>query len=184
MRIVYANGNYFETFPKHSGEQQKDVFDGPKPSVCFRPWWDMMEDNLMYFFVIMSMLGWSPSIDTAMLLTTTRYGDTAHDIPLQHSSGLHHPSLSLAKLVPWLQDSSPHEVCSELRQEVLLRDPHLALPTLPPLHSPAGSHGLNCLWENIYWVSDIVVIRALLSLHTHIECSTLRKGWSSFILYS
>ena len=115
MRIVYANGKYFETFPKHSGEQQKDVFDGPRPSVCFRPWWDMMEDNLMYFFVIMSMLGWSPSIDTAMLLTTTRYGDTAHDIPLQHTAGLYGPPFSLAKLHPRGQDPAPHSICPELR---------------------------------------------------------------------
>ena len=27
------------------------------PAVCFRPWWDMMEDSLMYFFVIMSEYG-------------------------------------------------------------------------------------------------------------------------------
>ena len=94
MRIVYANGGtIFETFPKHSGEQQKDVFDGLRPSVCFRPWWDMMEDNLMYFFVIMSMLGWSPSIDTAMYwpplgmvtLPMTFLSNTPLDCTIHHS---------------------------------------------------------------------------------------------------
>ena len=49
-------------------------------------------------------------------------------------------------------DPLPHTLRAELRQEVLLRGVHLALPALPPLHPPPGAHGTHRMRENIYWV--------------------------------
>ena len=49
-------------------------------------------------------------------------------------------------------DPLPHALRAELRQEVLLRGVHLALPALPPLHPPPGAHGSHRMRENIYWV--------------------------------
>ena len=61
----------------------------------FRPWWDVMEDSMMYFFVVMSEYIHSVVYLLSSCLVT-RYGDTAHDLLVQHSTGLHYPSQSLA----------------------------------------------------------------------------------------
>ena len=103
----------------------------------------------MYFFVIMSMP--TPSIDIVAMVIT-RHGHTANDIPLKHSSRLYHPSLAVAQLLPGLQDPAPHQVRPELRQEVLLGDPHLPLPPLPPLHPPPRPHGSHRLREDLHRV--------------------------------
>ena len=96
--------------------QVNQVKEWLQPTVCFRPWWDMMEDNLLYFFVIMSefaQCGWTYYV--VSMLPSLRYGDTAHDIPLQHTARLHCPPFSVAKLDPRCQDPPPHSVCPELR---------------------------------------------------------------------
>ena len=49
-----------------------------------RPWWDVIEDRLMYFFVVMS----KTNTDYCVLIRkcVLRHGDLANDIPVQHST--------------------------------------------------------------------------------------------------
>lgn len=116
-----------------------------------RPWWDVIEDYTMYFFVVMSkfqsILQWARVIDW-------RYGDTTHDILVQHSSWLHSPPQFVAHQSHFQRHTNPlpHQVCPELCQEILFWNPHFPVPTLSPIHAAVGTHGIDSLRENIYWV--------------------------------
>ena len=89
-------------------------------------------------------------------------------------------TINRAQILHWLQlpglgcdglcysqraDPLPHALRAELRQEVLLRGVHLALPALPPLHPPPGAHGAHRMRENIYWVRRKYLTKLLVDIY-------------------
>lgn len=77
-----------------AGELSKQIKGHSEGAQGFRPWWDTVEDNLMYAFVILGKITKTIYIYVGKELPLLcpflhRPGDSAHDLLLQDSYRVH-----------------------------------------------------------------------------------------------